>query len=322
MRAVVTGAAGFIGSHLSDRLLADGHEVAGIDSFNDFYARAIKEQNLARARMSDHFVLHELDLATDGLAAALSGSDTAFHIAGRSGLGGHRRAEFDRYVRDNIVATQRLLDASIQSGIRRFVYVSSYSIYGDAERHPTREATLPLPLSTYGVTKLAAENLVLQYAHAYGLQATVLRLFTIYGPRQRPDMAIASFIRALAGGHVIEIFGDGDQTRDLTFVGDAVEAIVRSARPEAAGQVINVGGGARTSINAVLRTLETITGLSAIRRHLPPARGDQRHSAASINRARQLLEWEPRVSLTAGLTEQWAAYQRSGWELEAASVAV
>jgi nucleoside-diphosphate-sugar epimerase len=314
MRAIVTGAAGFIGSHLCDRLLKDGHEVTGIDSFSEFYPRPLKEQNLAAARQSGAFRLHEMDLAADELGAAVDGADVVFHLAGRCGLGRRAGDDFNRHIRDNVLATQRILDALVDRPIRRFVYVGSSSIYGDAERLPTKESSIPRPLSSYGVTKLAAENLAYQYASQFGMPATVLRLFTIYGPRQRPDMAIARFMSSLLEGHEIQVFGDGEQTRDLTFVSDAVEAIIRSAATDVAGRVVNIGGGSRATMNAVLATLENISGLTANRRHLAAEPGDQRHSSASINRARQHLGWEPRVSLGSGLAQQWAWFRGKRWD--------
>jgi nucleoside-diphosphate-sugar epimerase len=217
--------------------------------------------------------------------------------------------EFDQYLADNVLATQRLLEATVASSIRRLVYAGSSSVYGEAEMLPTKESAVPRPLSSYGVTKLAAENLVQLYGRSFGLPVTVLRYFTVYGPRQRPDMAISRFMRALAQGDEIEVNGDGEQTRDFTFVDDAVEATVRSATADVVGEVINIGGGSRSSINAVLATLADISGANVRRRYLPAAPADQRHAAASINMARRHLGWEPRVALRNGLARQWAWFQ-------------
>ena len=304
-RTVVTGAAGFIGSHLCDRLLADGHEVVGIDSFTNYYSRALKDENLAAARKSRRFALRRLDLAEADVRWAIEDADVVFHLAGRSGLGVASPAAFGEYVRDNIVATQRLLDAVVRSGIGRFVYAGSSSVYGDAERLPTKESALPHPLSTYGATKLAAENLVLLYGRNFGLPVTVLRYFTVYGPRQRPDMAISRFMRALLEGEEIEIHGDGEQTRDFTFVDDVVEATVRSATVDVPVEVVNLGGGSRSTINGLLATLEHVSGRSVRCRRLPAPAPGERHAAASINLARQRLGWEPRVGLREGLMRQW-----------------
>ncbi len=323
IRAVVTGAAGFIGSHLCDRLLADGHEVVGIDCFRDYYSRALKEQNLAAARASRGFSFCHLDLVEDDLRPVLDGADVVYHLASRSGLGVATGGEFDEYLRDNVLATQRLLEALVIIPIRRLVYAGSSSVYGEAEMLPTKESSIPRPLSSYGVTKLAAEGLVQLYGRNFGLPVTVLRYFTVYGPRQRPDMAISRFMGSLMQGNEIEINGDGEQTRDFTFVGDAVEATLRSATAGVAGDVLNIGGGSRSTINAVLSTLEDISGTQVRRRHLQAAPADQRHAVASINLARQRLGWEPRVTLRNGLAAQWSWFQSpaaSGVRLSPAAV--
>ena len=220
--------------------------------------------------------------------------------------------EFGEYLRDNVLATQRLLEALVASPVKRFVCAGSSSVYGEAERLPTKETVVPRPLSSYGVTKLAAENLVQLYGRNFGLPVTTLRYFTVYGPRQRPDMAISRFMRALVRGDEIEINGDGEQTRDFTFVDDAVAATVRSATAEVAGDVLNIGGGSRSTINGVLAALEEISGKKVCRRYMPAAAADQRHAAASINLARERLGWEPRVSLVTGLSSQWAWFQQVG----------
>jgi UDP-glucuronate 4-epimerase len=325
MRAVVTGAAGFIGSHLSDRLLADGWEVVGVDSYSDYYSRAVKERNLESAREHRLFQFHELDLVEDDLRGALEGADVVFHLAGRSGVRASRRNQFDHYLRDNVLATQRLLESLVGSSISRVVYAGSSAVYGDAEWLPTKESNTPRPLSPYGVTKLAGENVVHLYARNFGVPATSLRLFTVYGPRQRPDMAVARFMKALSDGEELEIFGDGEQTREFTFVTDAVEAMMRAATCDAAGSVLNIGGGGRASINAVLALLEQMAGVTVQRRYLPASRGDQRHTGASINLARRHLGWEPRVSLREGLARQWSWFQqrsRQDRELRAEVLAV
>lgn len=311
MRAVVTGAAGFIGSHLCDRLLAGGHSVAGIDCFSDYYSRTIKERNLESVREHPDFEFSELDLVDDDLRGVLEGAELIFHFAGRSGIRPGRRNQFDQYVRDNILGTQRLLEAVSTTSTRRFVYASSSSVYGDAERLPTKENTIPSPLSAYGVTKLAAENLVRLYSLKLGVPAVALRLFHVYGPRQRPDMAIARFMRGLWEGDIVDIHGDGEQSRDLIFVADAVDATVAAASAPVAGKTFNIGGGSRATLNAVLETLEEITGAKARRRYLPEIPEEHRHGGASINLARQQLPWEPRVSLRDGLSRQWAWFQRT-----------
>ncbi len=304
-KVVVTGAAGFIGSHLCDRLLADGHEVVGIDCFSDYYERARKKRNIEAARAHEKFTLVELDMVDGDVARAVRGAEVIFHLAGQPGVRPSWGDHFDRYVHDNIVATQRLLEAVRESSVQRLVFASSSSVYGDAEMFPTKESALPRPVSPYGMTKLAAEHLVFVYTRNFGVPATSLRYFTVYGPRQRPDMAFDRFMEALVDGEEIEIYGDGEQTREFTFVGDAVEGTVKAASSAVVGQVINLGGGSRVTVNRVLDTLEDISGMKARRRYMPAAPGDPRHTGASINMAREKLGWEPRVSLREGLTRQW-----------------
>src|SRR5947208_2610726 len=310
-RVVVTGAAGFIGSHLCERLLADGHEVVGLDSFSDYYERTRKEQNLQARRGERRFTLEERDLVASDLSSPLRGARVVFHLAGQPGVrpswGGH----FDRYVQDNIVATQRLLEVLRETAIERLVFASSSSVYGDAEMFPTKETALPRPVSPYGMTKLAAEHLTFVYMRNFGVPATALRYFTVYGPRQRPDMAFVRFMEALVENDEIEIFGDGEQTREFTYVSDAVDGTVKAARADVVGQIINLGGGSRVTVNRVLATLEDISRLKARRLHLPAAPGDPRHTGASINLARERLGWEPRVSLRDGLTKQWQWFQET-----------
>src|SRR5438067_1339341 len=310
-RVVVTGAAGFIGSHLCERLLQDGHEVVGIDSFNDYYERDRKEANLQNARKHPAFKLVEADLVTAGLSQALSGASVVFHLAGQPGVRPSWGSQFDRYVQANIVATQRLLETLRESPVKRLVFASSSSIYGDAEMFPTKETALPRPVSPYGMTKLAAEHLAFVYMRNFGIPATSLRYFTVYGPRQRPDMAFWRFMEALVENQEIGIFGDGEQTREFTYVSDAVEGTVKAASADVLGQIINLGGGSRVTVNRVLDTLEDITKLKARRKYLPVAPGDPRHTGASINVARERLGWEPRVSLREGLTKQWQWFQET-----------
>ena len=304
-RVVVTGAAGFVGSHLCDRLLASGHEVVGIDSFSDYYERARKKQNLEGARTHKDFTLVELDMVDGDVARAIRGASVVFHLAGQPGVRPSWGEHFDQYVQDNIVATQRLLEAVRENPVKRLVFASSSSVYGDAEMFPTKETALPRPVSPYGMTKLAAEHLTFVYMRNFGIPATSLRYFTVYGPRQRPDMAFCRFMDALVEGNEIEIYGDGEQTREFTFVSDAVEGTVKAASADVVGQVINLGGGSRVTVNRVLDTLEEISGMTARRKYLPAALGDPRHTGASINVARERLGWEPRVSLREGLSRQW-----------------
>jgi len=304
-RVVVTGAAGFIGSHLCDRLLADGHEVVGIDSFSDYYERRVKDHSLRQALTDPRFTLVHADLVDADLSRALTGAKVIFHLAGQPGVRPSWGDHFDRYVHDNIVATQRLLEAVRAVPIDRLVFASSSSVYGDAEMFPTKETALPRPVSPYGMTKLAAEHLAFVYSRNFGVPTTSLRYFTVYGPRQRPDMAFSRFMEAMAENQEIEIFGDGEQTREFTYVSDAVDGTIKAASAEVVGQIINLGGGSRVTVNRVLDTLGEISGIKPRRRHLPAAPGEPRHTGASINLARERLGWEPRVSLRDGLTKQW-----------------
>jgi nucleoside-diphosphate-sugar epimerase len=304
-RVVVTGAAGFVGSHLCDRLLAMGHEVVGIDSFSDYYERARKKQNLESARTHQNFNLLELDMVDGDVARAIRGAGVVFHLAGQPGVRPSWGDHFDQYVQDNIVATQRLLEALREHPVKRLVFASSSSVYGDAEMFPTKESALPRPVSPYGMTKLAAEHLTFVYMRNFGIPATSLRYFTVYGPRQRPDMAFCRFMEALVEGNEIEVYGDGEQTREFTYVSDAVEGTVKAASADVVGQVVNLGGGSRVTVNRVLDTLGEISGITPRRKYLPAAPGDPRHTGASINVAREKLGWEPRVSLREGLARQW-----------------
>jgi UDP-glucose 4-epimerase len=310
-RSVVTGAAGFIGSHLCDRLLALGHNVVGIDSFTDYYERALKEQNLEGLSGNSAFNFYELDLVEADLRPVLRGANVVYHLAGQPGVRPSWGEQFDGYLRDNVLATQRLLESLKGTPVDRLVFAGSSSVYGDAEMFPTKESALPRPVSPYGVTKLAAEHLTLVYTKNFGLPAVSVRYFTVYGPRQRPDMAFSRFMQALVDDEPIEIFGDGEQTREFTYVSDAVEGTIKAATADVVGQVVNLGGGSRVTINRVLATLEDISRAKVRRQTLPAAPGDPLHTGASINLARDLLGWEPRVSLREGLTKQWEWFQAS-----------
>jgi UDP-glucose 4-epimerase len=308
VRFLVTGAAGFIGSHLCERLLAEDHAVLGIDCFTDYYARSLKEENLQACRRSDHFELVEADLAMDDLGEALDGADGVFHLAAQPGVRSSWDV-FETYVRHNFLATQRLMEA-----VRRrplpLVYASSSSIYGDVERLPIREDDLPQPVSPYGVTKLAAEHIVSLYGRAGGIPVASVRYFTVYGPRQRPDMAFTRFLKAVMSGQEVELLGDGEQSRDFTYVADAVDATLR-AMDHPTGGVYNVGGGTRATIKEVLAILEELTGCRARVRHRPKAAGDVTHTWADTAMCRRELNWEPRTSLRVGLEAQYRWLQAS-----------
>lgn len=313
--ALVTGAAGFIGSHLAERLLAENYHVVGLDSFTDYYPRSIKERNLVGLLGAPHFELVEADLCTADLGALLrrSGARVIFHNAGQAGVRPSWGSHFEDYVRRNITATQKLLEAccapDILPRIERFVFASSSSVYGDAEQLPTSEDALPRPISPYGVTKLAAEHLCFLYARQHRLPVTALRYFSVYGPRQRPDMGFYRFINALLHGQPVRVLGDGEQTREFTYVSDVVEANLLALHAPN-GQVYNIGGGSRVTINAALELLGELMGVTPRVEYAARAAGDHRHGAADISRAQRELGYQPRVALEEGLRRQVEWHKR------------
>lgn len=294
-RYVVTGAAGFIGSHLAGALAAAGHEVVGIDCFTDYYDPALKEENAAGLDV------RRLDLAADELE--LEGVDGVFHLAGQPGVRSFGGI-FGLYLERNVLAGQRVFEAAAAAGVR-VVFSSSSSVYGEAERYPTPEDAPPRPLSPYGITKLACEHLARAYERSFGLDAVVLRYFNAYGPRQRPDMAFADVVAALAEGRPFTLFGDGEQSRSFTYVGDVVRATVAAMDRAPAGALYNVGGGEEATMNEALALLETVAGLRLDVLREPAAPGDQRRTKADTTRIREALGWEPEVSLEEGLKAQW-----------------
>jgi UDP-glucose 4-epimerase len=306
-RSVVTGGAGFVGSHLVERLLALDHEVVAVDCFSDYYDRARKESHIAVARRHERFRLIEDDIARADCARLIDGADHIFHLAAQPGVRGSWGERFAEYVRNNILATQRLLEAARDAQPRALVFASSSSVYGNADRLPAGEDAPTLPVSPYGVTKLAAEHLCSLYARAYGVPVVSLRLFTVYGPRQRPDMAIQRFLTAIARDEPVTVFGDGSQTRDFTFVADATEAFVLAAGAKARQAVYNICGGSRISVNELLDVLRDVTGhdVRVERQDAPP--GDARHTFGDNTRAREALGLEPKVDLRDGIEAQWRA---------------
>lgn len=310
MHALVTGAAGFVGSHLTKRLCDDGHDVTGLDSFTDYYDVALKRANAAAAtRAGVQFI--DGDLNVIDVASVLDGIDVVFHLAGQPGVRSSWGTEFSTYTYCNIAATQRLLEASRSSRtLRRLVYASSSSVYGDAERYPTNENDRPQPISPYGVTKLAAEHLCGLYATCFEVPTVSLRYFTVYGPRQRPDMAFTRFARAALRGDEITIYGSGEQTRDFTFVDDVVEAnILAATRDVSPGTVLNVAGGSNTSVNEVLQIFEELAGSKLSVTRGAPEAGDVRRTGGDTEAIRSILGWTPKVSLREGIERQfaWAA---------------
>jgi len=299
MRCVVTGAAGFIGSHLCEYLLSQGDEVIGIDCFTGYYDPRRKEINLAGARQYDRFRLVREDILGAPLAELLDGADVVFHLAGQPGVRPSWGADFATYVWRNVLATQVLLESARLVGLAKLVYASSSSVYGDAESYPTAETLRPRPVSPYGVTKLAAEHLCELYRVGFGVPTVSLRLFTVYGPRQRPDMAFSRLVRAGLGGGTFELYGAGTQTRDFTYVQDVVGAMRSAARSTFTG-VANIGGGSRTSMNEVLEIVSALAGEPDIRR-LPRMRGDVRDTAADTQTAFEGFGYVPQVPLRRGL---------------------
>lgn len=306
MTSIVTGVAGFVGSTLAARLLADGERVIGVDSVTDYYDPQLKHANLAPLLGKPGFTFLERDIA-DLVHADVAGARHIYHLAGQPGVRRSWGSEFDAYVQSNVTATQKLLELALGlSSLDRIVYASSSSIYGNAETFPTSELALPQPISPYGATKLAAEHLCAVYAANFGLPITSLRYFTVYGPRQRPDMAFTRFLRAAATGDRISIYGDGEQIRDFTFVDDVVEANLAAAlAPVASGSVYNVAGGSSVSVNEVLDTIREISGRELLVDYLPPANGDVRRTGGDTTRIQSELEWAPKVSLEDGLARHW-----------------
>ena len=311
MRALVTGAAGFVGSHLCSSLLGAGAEVTGVDMFTDYYDRDRKEANVDVLRGRAGFRLVEADLADMDLDPLLDGVDQVFHLAGQPGVRASWGQDFPIYVRQNVTVTQRVLEACRRVDHLKVVYASSSSVYGDAEAYPTAETLRPQPVSPYGVTKLAGEHLCEVYRRSFGLSIASLRFFTVYGPRQRPDMAFSRLVRAAVRGDPFEVYGDGRQTRDFTFVDDVVRAVRDAAGSRWSG-VANVGGGSRTSLNEVLRIVGELCGdLRLVYR--PTARGDVRDTAADTSVAAAAFGYAPRTSLYDGLAAMVAA-EKTGHE--------
>ncbi|MFI5062418.1 MAG: NAD-dependent epimerase/dehydratase family protein [Streptosporangiales bacterium] len=300
MRTVVTGAAGFVGSHLCTRLLEQGSDVVGIDAMTDFYAVTRKEANIAGLAAWDSFTFHRADLLDVPLRPLLEGADVVFHLAGQPGVRPSWGQEFAGYAKRNILATQRLLEALRDVPVRKIVYSSSSSVYGDAESYPTAETVRPAPVSPYGVTKLAAEHLCELYRANFGTPTASLRLFTVYGPGQRPDMAFSRLIGAALNASPFPLFGDGRQTRDFTYVDDVVDALCAAALSAWTG-VANIGGGSRTSLAEVIRIVGPLVGRAVETMQLPAQPGDVRDTAADTALARHAFGYIPAVPLARGL---------------------
>ena len=305
MKALVTGPAGFIGSHLAERLLEQGAEVTGIDCFTDYYSRPVKEANLAGLRGRPRFSFVEAPLQDADFDRLLDGVTHVFHLAAQAGVRKSWGRDFRVYTENNIEATQALLEALVGRPIEKLVYASSSSVYGDDTPIPMREDAVPRPLSPYGVTKLAAEQLCHLYSANYGVPATSVRYFTVYGPRQRPDMGFHRFLAAALADRPLTIYGDGGQTRDFTYVADAVAATLAAADRGVPGRAYNIGGGARVSINEVLDTIGRITGRALRVERGPAQKGDMRDTYADTSLARADLGFAPLVTVADGLAEEY-----------------
>jgi UDP-glucose 4-epimerase len=309
MKALVTGCAGFIGSHLSEHLLRQGAEVTGLDAFTDYYPRPLKEANLAALTAQPRFRFVASTIQEVDLGSLLDGVTHIFHLAAQAGVRKSWGKDFQHYTVNNIEATQRLLEACVGRPLERFVYASTSSVYGDNAPIPMKEDMRLQPVSPYGVTKLAGEHLCMLYVANHQVPATALRYFTVYGPRQRPDMAFNRFLKAAHYGEPIVLYGDGEQTRDFTFVLDAAAATAQAGRAGVPGRVYNIGGGSRVSVNHVLTLIERLVGKPLQVRREAPQKGDMRDTYADTSLAQADLGFRPQTTLAEGLAAEYAWLQ-------------
>lgn len=304
---IVTGVAGFIGSHLAETLLKKGIDVVGIDQFNDYYDPQLKQNNIINLHKFSNFKLIQGDIEELNWQELLDSVDAVYHQAAQAGVRSSWGAGFPSYTQRNINATQVILEAAKEvKSLKRIVYASSSSIYGNAATMPTPETLCPQPVSPYGITKLAGERLCWLYHQNFGVPVTALRYFTVYGPRHRPDMAFHKFFKAAIEDEAISIYGDGQQTRDYTFVSDVVAANLAAGKePKAIGEVFNIGGGSRVTLIELLQIMEEVMGRSIRKNYIEKAKGDARHTSADITKAKKILGYSPQVSLTEGLSKEW-----------------
>ena len=314
LRSIVTGAAGFIGSHLCERLIELGHIVTGIDCLTDYYPPELKQGNLRNPCKSNRFKFLKLDLTSTDLSPIMNSVDYVFHLAAQPGVRGSWGRNFEKYIRNNILATQTVLEALKGADVTKVIYVSSSSIYGDTKELPTPEDTDPRPVSPYGITKLAAENLCHTYRRNFGVPVVILRYFTVYGPRQRPDMAFFRFIDSALSGSTVVVYGDGNASRDFTYVADAVEATTLAMEKAEPGEVFNIGSGEPIPVNETISLLEDIVGREIGIRYEEAQCGEVKHAHADICKARTLLGFKPSKSLREGLREQvqWQKEDKTG----------
>lgn len=304
---IVTGVGGFIGSHLAETLLNQGEKVIGIDQFNDYYDPVLKRQNISQFKDHPAFQLIENDIQSLNWSELLVDIDVVYHQAAQAGVRASWGEGFRSYTERNINATQIILEAAKDApNLKRLVYASTSSVYGNAETFPTPETICPQPVSPYGITKLAAERLGKLYHQNFGVPCVYLRYFTVYGPRQRPDMAFHKFFKWILEDEPISIYGDGQQTRDFTFISDAIAAnLAAGTVPEAVGEVFNIGGGSRVVLAEVINMMEEIVGRPIKKNFVGKARGDARHTSADVSKAQKILGYQPQVSLKEGLQREW-----------------
>jgi UDP-glucose 4-epimerase len=298
MRSLVTGCTGFIGSHLTEKLLREGHEVIGIDCFTDYYSREIKENNIQKALSDKNFTFLEKDIIN---LSTFPDVDYVFHQAAQAGVRASWGKSFEIYTENNILVTQKLLEYYKDRNLKKFVFASSSSIYGNTDELPILEDTQKKPFSPYGVTKLAAENLCLLYYMNYGTPTVSLRYFTVYGPRQRPDMGINKFVHAVLNEDKIEVYGDGNQTRDFTFISDVVEANLLAAYSDVIGEYFNIGGGSRISVNDLLKLIEKVVGKDIHITYIEMQKGDVQHTFADVTKAEKMIGYKSVIGIEQGI---------------------
>ncbi|MFW6124448.1 MAG: NAD-dependent epimerase/dehydratase family protein [Acidobacteriota bacterium] len=305
MNCLVTGAAGFIGSHLCEKLIDLGFSVIGIDSFTDYYSKQLKEKNLASLFEKKRFEFIGQDINQIDLEILIKKSDCIFHLAAQAGVRTSWGENFSIYTKNNIESTQKILEACKKNKIKKIVYASSSSVYGNTPDLPMKETSLLFPYSPYGVTKLAAENLCSLYHQNYGLPVVSLRYFTVYGPRQRPDMAFHKFLKSIGENKTIEIYGTGEQTRDFTYIDDIAKANISAAEKGKPGEIYNLGGGIQHKLSDIFPLLQKICGKKVKIKKVNRQKGDVQHTYADISKAKKDLQYNPQIKLQEGLEREW-----------------